>query len=33
MAETEPKFLDRLKIVFAEHHIIGVDEQYFTENE
>jgi hypothetical protein len=30
LAETEPKFLDRLKAVFTRHHNLGVNEQdYF----
>ncbi|NNU61067.1 hypothetical protein D8666_23530 [Ochrobactrum soli] len=26
LAETEPKFLDRLKAVFTHHHILGSNE-------
>jgi hypothetical protein len=30
LAETDPKFLDRLKAVFTRHHNLGVNEQdYF----
>ncbi|OIS90813.1 hypothetical protein [Brucella cytisi] len=27
LAETEPRFLDRLKAVFTRHHTLGADEQ------
>lgn len=30
MAETEPKFLERLTATFADHHVLGADEQDFT---
>ena len=33
MAETKPKFLDRLKKIFARHHVLGADEQDFTGTE
>jgi len=33
MAEAEPKFLDRLKAIFARHHVLGADEQDFTGTE
>lgn len=29
MAETEPKFLDRLKAVFTRHHTVGAHEQNY----
>jgi hypothetical protein len=29
MAESEPKFLERLKAIFARHHTLGADEQDF----
>lgn len=31
MAEAEPKFLDRLKEVFTQHHILGANEQDYTD--
>ena len=31
MAEAEPKFLDRLKEVFTPHHILGANEQDYTD--
>jgi hypothetical protein len=30
MAEVEPKFLDRLQQIFTKHHILGADEQDYT---
>ncbi|GAA5661916.1 MULTISPECIES: hypothetical protein [Brucella/Ochrobactrum group] len=30
LAETEPKFLDRLKAVFTHHHILGPNEQNYV---
>lgn len=33
MAEAQPKFLDRLKGIFAQHHVLGADEQDFTGTE
>src|SRR6202023_946163 len=33
MAESEPKFLDRLKAIFTRHHTLGADEQDFTGTE
>jgi hypothetical protein len=33
MAESEPKFLDRLRATFAQHHVLGADEQDFTGTE
>ena len=30
MAEGEPKFLDRLQQIFANHHTLGADEQDYT---
>ena len=33
MAESEPKFLDRLKEIFTRHHTLGADEQDFTGTE
>jgi len=30
LAETEPKFLDRLKAVFTRHHILGSNEQDYV---
>jgi hypothetical protein len=33
MAESEPKFLDRLKAIFTRHHTLGADEQNFTGTE
>ncbi|MEJ5020986.1 hypothetical protein WH297_14775 [Ochrobactrum vermis] len=29
LAETEPRFLDRLKAVFTRHHTLGADEQNY----
>jgi hypothetical protein len=31
MAEAEPKFLDRLKEVFTQHHTLGANEQDYTD--
>jgi hypothetical protein len=31
MAESEPKFLDRLEEIFTEHHTLGADEQNYTD--
>jgi transcription termination factor NusB len=31
MAETEPKFLDRLQEIFTEHHTLGAEEQDYTD--
>jgi hypothetical protein len=31
MAESEPKFLDRLEEIFTEHHTLGANEQDYTD--
>jgi len=31
MAETEPKFLDRLQQTFTKHHTLGAGEQDYTD--
>jgi hypothetical protein len=31
MAETEPKFIDRLKALFTRHHTLGADEQAYVD--
>jgi hypothetical protein len=33
MAEAEPKFLDRLRDIFAIRHVLGANEQDFTATE
>lgn len=31
LAEAEPKFLDRLQQIFTRHHVMGADEQDYTD--
>jgi hypothetical protein len=33
LAESEPKFLDRLRAVFTKHHLLGADEQDYVGTE
>jgi hypothetical protein len=33
MAESEPRFLDRLKAIFTKHHTLGADEQDYVDTE
>jgi len=33
MAESEPKFLDRLRAIFTSHHTLGADEQDYIGTE